>query len=339
MAITSAAVLRYLSTYMDSAQDQHEREQATRLTELSIGPATFEPRTGGEWPAGLQLALRSMPPEARAALIDETLAALGGGRPAEGLLIARRGTTLVAAIFFELQPGRAAGIWPPGVADGESSDLAGELLDRALGDLRRRDVHLAQTLLSAGSLSAAPLFQASGFSHAADLLYLLSTAAQFPAAPIETLLCFEPVAPDDPRLLAVIEASYEQTLDCPALNGRRECRDVLADYLAAAGGDPSHWYVARQGAADVGCLLLGRHADGESWELTYMGLAPPARRRGWGHDLVRHAQWVVREGGGQRLVLAVDAANAPAVKAYAAAGFLLCDQRSVFLKSLVGACK
>jgi mycothiol synthase len=306
-------------------------------TGLAFGLATFDPATGGEWPAGLELVLRTLAADARTAIINDTLAALRAGRPAEGLLIARRGSAMAAAIWVELQPGRAAGVWPPAVAAGESPDLAAEMLARALDDLRRHDVQIAQALLSAGSLPAAPLFQAAGFLHAADLLYLLSTTAQFPHAPITTPLSFEPLAADNPRLLAAVEASYEQTLDCPALNGRREGRDVLADYLAAAGGDSSHWYVVRQERADVGCLLLGRHADGESWELTYMGLAPAARRRGWGIDLVRQAQWLVGQGGGERLVLAVDASNAPAVKVYAAAGFFLCDQRSVFLKTLATA--
>lgn len=319
---------------MDATHNDGEENSARHVTGVTIASATFEPTTGGEWPAGLQLALRSMAPEARSPLIDETLAALRSARPAEGLLLARRGAALVGAIWVEFQPGRAAGVWSPGVAEGESPDLAAELLQCALDDLRQRDVHLAQALLSAGSLSAAPLFLSAGFVQAADLLYLLSTAAQFPANPIETPLCFEAVGADDPRLLAVVEATYEQTLDCPALDGRRESADVLADYLAAAGGNPRHWYVARQAEADVGCLLLARHADGESWELTYMGLIPAARRCGWGLDLVRHAQWIVGQAGGQRLVLAVDAANAPAVKTYAAADFFVCDQRSVFLKSL-----
>lgn len=319
---------------MDAAHDDGEENSARHATDATIASAAFERTTGGEWPAGLQLALRSMAPEARSALIDETLAALRSGRPAEGLLLARRGAALVGAIWVEFQPGRAVGVWPPGVAEGESPLLAAKLLDRALADLRHRDVHLAQALLSAGSLSAAALFLSAGFVQAADLLYLLSTAAQFPTNPIETSLRFESVGADSKRLLAVVEATYEQTLDCPALDGRRESGDVLADYLAAAGGDPRHWYVVRQAAADVGCLLLARHADGESWELTYMGLVPAARRRGWGVDLVRHAQWVVGQAGGQRLVLAVDAANTPAVQVYAACGFFVCDQRSVFLKSL-----
>jgi ribosomal protein S18 acetylase RimI-like enzyme len=84
----------------------------------------------------------------------------------------------------------------------------------------------------------------------------------------------------------------------------------------------------------VGCLLLGEDAAGAQWELVYMGVVPEARGRGIGLDLTRHAQWVARAAGCARMVLAVDATNAPALAVYAAAGFSSWDHRSVFLRVL-----
>jgi hypothetical protein len=43
---------------------------------------------------------------------------------------------------------------------------------------------------------------------------------------------------------------------------------------------------------------------------------------------------MARRGGAERLVLAVDAGNEPALRGYAAAGFVAWDRRGVFLKLL-----
>ena len=64
-----------------------------------------------------------------------------------------------------------------------------------------------------------------------------------------------------------------------------------------------------------------------------MGLIPEARGQEHGIDIVRYAQWLAAEAGAERLVLAVDAANAPAIRVYSAAGFQTWDRRSVFLRT------
>ena len=53
-----------------------------------------------------------------------------------------------------------------------------------------------------------------------------------------------------------------------------------------------------------------------------MGLVPGGRGQGWGTDLARYVQWLAREAGAARLVLAVDVRNDAALEVYAAAGFV-----------------
>jgi ribosomal protein S18 acetylase RimI-like enzyme len=72
--------------------------------------------------------------------------------------------------------------------------------------------------------------------------------------------------------------------------------------------------------------------DDEAWELTYLGVVPEARRRGFGISMTRHAQWLARVAGARRMTLAVDAANEPAIAVYSAAGFAAWDRRCVFLR-------
>jgi hypothetical protein len=81
-------------------------------------------------------------------------------------------------------------------------------------------------------------------------------------------------------------------------------------------------------------LLLADYPEQENWELLYVGLIPSARGHGWGREITRHAQWLTRQARRPRLVLAVDAANEPALRMYAALGFRAWERRRVFVRIL-----
>jgi hypothetical protein len=132
----------------------------------------------------------------------------------------------------------------------------------------------------------------------------------------------------------LVERTYQGSLDCPALDGVRRIADVLEGYRAIGIFDPTRWIIARHREQDIGCLLLADHPRDHQWELVYMGVVPEARGHGWGVAIARHAQWLARQAGRKRLVLAVDAANLPAIAVYAAAGFVTWDHRSVYLRIL-----
>jgi ribosomal protein S18 acetylase RimI-like enzyme len=65
-----------------------------------------------------------------------------------------------------------------------------------------------------------------------------------------------------------------------------------------------------------------------------MGIVPAARGLRWGVAATRFAQFVAHRSGREQLVLAVDAANAPAVRMYRECGFVSWAARRVFVKSL-----
>lgn len=307
--------------------------KAARRDDLTICPASLEDQR-----EALEIVLRTLPAADRSRIVQQTiLAAAKGGRSLDGLLVARRGGRVIGAVWAETQPGRTASVWAPQVIERQAEGIAGALLTRLDEALRAHHVRMAQTLVNDDARAEADAFRAAGFEHLTDLLYLVSTTAQFPTAPVARELSFEPVVPqNEARLAAVLDATYEQTLDCPRLNGMRDGSDVLAGYRATAHDDTQHWFLARRGGADIGCLLLAHHEEIETWEVVYMGLASDARGAGLGAELARQAQWLVRVAGGDRLLLAVDAANEPAIKAYAAAGFVTFERRRVFVKFFDG---
>jgi hypothetical protein len=96
---------------------------------------------------------------------------------------------------------------------------------------------------------------------------------------------------------------------------------------------------------------LAEYPQERNCELVYMGIVPEARGFAHGVEIVRFAQWITgklhqRENDfkqksaqnakhtAMRMVLAVDAANSPAIATYASAGFQTWDRRGVFLREI-----
>ncbi|MEZ6118205.1 MAG: hypothetical protein R3C28_16770 [Pirellulaceae bacterium] len=94
------------------------------------------------------------------------------------------------------------------------------------------------------------------------------------------------------RLIDVLQATYEDSLDFPVLNGQRETTDVLDSYLDDSETAGDYWFVVCREEVtnmgsynDVGCLLLSVPAvrSGTSYiELLYFGIIPEERGKGLG---------------------------------------------------------
>ncbi len=288
----------------------------------------------------LRLALTPLPAAERQRLITGALAAKATSasaldRPAPHVFAALEGERLVGAVWTEPQLGRATTLSPPQLVDREPDATGVALLEAVLDAAKSQGFALAQALLAVAAGHDFERFLAAGFDHACDLLYLVSQSKNFPTQCPNDELEFAPVrAFDDPELAAVVAATYEGTLDCPQLNDVRSAAEVLISYRTAGDFDPERWLLVRHAGQPVGCLLLADHPSANQWELVYMGVSPAARGRGWGQSIVRYAQWLARLAGRARLVLAVDAANGPAIAAYERAAFLAWDRRCVLLKVL-----
>lgn len=124
------------------------------------------------------------------------------------------------------------------------------------------------------------------------------------------------------RLALLLENTFLETLDCPAMNGRRDRREVLQGFLDGRSlrQTTPYWEVLEIGGKVVGCLLLQKHAP-ELIEFVYMGLLPQARGQGLGRALVRRALETARRHECQNLVVAVDEQNWPAIDVYRSFGF------------------
>lgn len=138
----------------------------------------------------------------------------------------------------------------------------------------------------------------------------------------------------DRELIAALEGSYEQTLDCPELCGLRAMPDVLESHKATGAFRPEHWLLIHKDERAVGCCLLTHCPSNESIELVYLGLAPEARGLGMGKRVLRYGISRMVHLGAREVSCAVDTRNMPAIHVYESIGFRRFDSRHGFVVSL-----
>lgn len=251
----------------------------------------------------------------------------------EGLYVALRGKDLLGAAWGQCQAGRTAILWPPQLVDAADFEIAHRLALAAVESLDAQDVEFSQVLLHDRTAPVIPALEAAGFSYLAELVYLTWETAPIRDEASEKLQFESYDESRRGRFLSLIERTYEGTQDCAAMNGLRSMEDVLEGYASTGVFRPELWIMVRAAGEDTGVLLLADHGAAGHWELMYMGVAPGARGRGWGRLIVRHAQELAAKVGVERIVLAVDAANGPALTMYRDTDFIAWDRRTVYVRS------
>ncbi len=296
--------------------------------------------------ATLALAAQAWPASQRAGQFAALAELVQAGQADQFVLVAATsGERLCGAVLAQVLAGRAAVVWPPQMAGDQCFAADLPLLAELARQLAAADVCLAQAVLDDTSGHFALVLQAAGFVQAGNLSYLAAEAASFPTQPPPLdFALVSAAATERQRFARVVEATYRGSLDCPLVDGLRPTADVLAGYRAVGEHRPEWWLVACENTADeerrdVGCLLLADHPAEEQVEIVYLGIVPECRGRGWGRALTRHAQWLARAAGRARVVLAVDAANHPAIAAYESAGFVAWDRRSILIRDFRRAAK
>ncbi len=133
----------------------------------------------------------------------------------------------------------------------------------------------------------------------------------------------------------LLDATFQKSLDCPALNGLRGGEEVLQSFLLDQVWDSQlPWELLCDGPRPIGCALLNRHPRDIN-ELVYIGLIDGYRGRGLGQRLVQSAIQISRDQGAEMLVTAVDSQNWPACNIYHNLGFHEHRELAVWLPSRI----
>ncbi len=207
-------------------------------------------------------------------------------------------------------------------------------------------VVLAQTLPDPAEHWSVNAFTAADFQSVGTLLYMRRqpraddrkrppTPPPLPAGLSLVRVCD---IPDDRRtstLIAAMDASYEDTLDCPLLCGLRETRDILTSHQSTGTYDPSIWWLVMQGDRPLACLFLSLCPEQRTTELVYLGLAKSLRGKGIARGLMQFGTaHISHMQPSWPLACAVDEANAPAVKLYDTLGFRAFARRIGLVKRI-----
>lgn len=258
------------------------------------------------------------------------------------------------ALFFVSEPP------PEGDAGGSRAGIAErrsciEAACRHLQAERPQKVTMAQALTEPSHGWAKEAFLEAGFMHVGDLTYLRRSAASEQVTPapkldegveLRTFAELEAALGRkvaDEVFGAALEASYEQTLDCPELCGMRSIDDVLESHRSTGQFDARLWWVILETGPSatvtarkpLGCLLLNPCKDQQTIELVYVGLAISARGKGWAKPLLLHGMTTSLRGRrGYEVACAVDDRNTPARNLYASLGFREAGHRVAMVKSL-----
>lgn len=235
-----------------------------------------------------------------------------------------------------LSPGHTALLFIPSPRP-EAVDV-GPLVEAVCESVVGRGAVLAQVLLDPIDQPARSRFAELGFREMAELLYLhCGLGRETTAVALPENFAWQTYSNETHVLFerAILD-SYQQSLDCPALNGLRNIGDIIAGHKASGEFDPRFWFILMEGDEPRGVVLLSHVPRTDMAELVYLGLTPKVRGRGIGDLLMRHALLTLREMNLARLTLAVDAQNTPALQLYYRHGMQRMGTKIAMMRDLRG---
>jgi mycothiol synthase len=229
---------------------------------------------------------------------------------------------IVGSGLYYAGEGRCAVIPPPRMFEWDA-EVAARLCRAAAGlAVAGHGARLVQSLLEPeAAAQVASVFVRAGFELLAVLSYM-----RRPAAPGDAAIELPPGLEwlhysllRHGRFARTIEATYQDSLDCPRLAGLRPVDDTITTHKRTGTFTPQRWRLALERGQLAGVGLVNE-IQGRG-ELVYLGVVPAARGHGIGRALLGRAIRDSAEMGLAQMGLAVDIANTPAVRLYESAGF------------------
>ncbi|MDP7030175.1 MAG: GNAT family N-acetyltransferase [Phycisphaerales bacterium] len=224
---------------------------------------------------------------------------------------------LVAAALLVPAPGRTATVLATQPSPQVPPNAVATVIQAAARGCR--DIDLLQGLLRPEDAPSLAAFQAAGFQ-SLTILHTMTCAVPKRPAAADLPPGISLVTTTDDMLVQTLDATYEQTRDCPGLCGLRNTRDIISGHRAGGVVHDELWLAVRLRDETIGCVLCTCGAS-HMGDLAYLGLTPAYRGLGLGRAILRDAMRRLARRGVTTLRLAVDSRNDPALKLYRAIGF------------------
>ena len=298
----------------------------------ALSPRPAQPE---EWSEAFSLLFQYLDPDQQACRSATAFNLLETGElKPDGIFVLSEDGQVTGVLVCMVIPGASALLWPPQVRPQAPRDPREDvLLQAACAWLRRQGVKLTQVLLHPDDLHLGQSLLRNGFAHVTHLRYLrhdldlpMSWLVRAPRLDFRSL-----VEVDRGQFQRVLMNSYEDSLDCPGAQRRTRHRGSDGRPQSPGRHDPDHWWLVLAGAEAIGVAITTVMPETGDWDLSYLGIVPGARRRGFGREIVIHVLLEARAAGVSHVSLCVDGRNEPALQLYEALGFQLFDRREIFL--------
>ena len=247
------------------------------------------------------------------------------------------GKIAASCAYPQIDP-TAAHVIPPALLPrypDASLSLRAALIRYAADEARKAGARLVQTILERDDKEGVASFEAGGFELLAELVFMdRAHAADDKALEVSEGLRF--AAYNDERealFLDTIRRTSEGTLDCPRLSALRSPQEILESHRRTGCFEPGVWFLAETDDGPVGVVLLSFMQVSGRFNLTFMGVVPECRGRGFGAQMLRYALRKIAETRPAALSLAVDVRNWPARRIYREAGFAETARKDVYFVS------
>jgi len=195
--------------------------------------------------------------------------------------------------------------------------------------------NILQILLEIDDASRREICLRSGFRQMTDLVYLYRYVEEpLPVKPALADVSWQQYDDAHHELFKdVIARTYQASQDCPELEKLRDMEEVVLSHQTAGRFDSRWWKIVLLDNQPAGVLLMSPLYQGDTMELTYMGLMPQYRFKGLGKVLLNEALLCAGKFGAGAITLAVDQRNHPARKLYDSFGFKEIFRRTVMFYS------
>lgn len=259
----------------------------------------------------------------------------------ENCHVAADGEKLLTACLCVDSPGRISSLFLPNTLDDAHIALVVETLQAAGRAAAERNIIYIQIMLAGEDEQQRQICTAADFQFLAELVYLECDLTQ-PILADKTIreLQWQAYSKDsEPVFEDVIQKTYRDSFDCPALNGLRPVEDILKAHRATGKFEPRYWLVGLHEGRPIGLILLAYIQEKWAFEVVYMGVLPECRGQGWAGSLLAKGVELARDQALNRMTCTVDADNAPARRLYGRFGFEETYRRQAWIHLLNPACR
>jgi ribosomal protein S18 acetylase RimI-like enzyme len=216
-------------------------------------------------------------------------------------------------------------------APGVDRSALAEVVRRATGAALDGGLHFVQLSMPSGGPTQRQAAADWGYAFIAELIYMRLDPSSLPPRPPRDDISLRRYGQfTEAELGELILATYERSLDCPALLGLRTAEEIIASHKAGGRFRPEGWWIADAAGAPAGCILVNDQPLEEAAEVLYLGVRPEHQGKGLAGSLLDRAAREAARRGLRRVLLAVDARNGPALRLYEQAGFRPTHKRWIF---------